>query len=315
MILYLRSILFVVIFFLINIHTAVYSDQRQKIQSFIYKEYSASYILGFTKYLISIDEFYRASVELKRLESYYPGYIKNDNLLTTELFLLFNGRRYSEIILTDFNDSSQGVKAIHTIFKTDALIQKRDFINANMIINSGNICGKNKDIDLFLYKRTILLYLLLNKIDEARNIFNNRMTGYPIAGLSNMEFIESIEFSEHCFASVKKPYAAMAFGIIPGMGYVYADKTATGIIAFLLISALSTLTYYSFKTDNKPVGIFVGTAATFFYGGSIIGGYLTSKKYNDTAINDLRDSLTQRMRLAEDREEIYNKYGIGNIGK
>jgi hypothetical protein len=313
-ILYLRSILFAVIFILPLIHTAVYPDTRQSIQPSINKEYSAENILGFAKYLISRDEYYRAFVELKRLDSYYPGYIKKENIFTTELFLLYKGNRYSDIISSEYNVASKTAKAVHTIFKTDVLFEKKDFISANTLINSDGISGINKDIDLFLYKRTILSYLLLNKLDEARRIIDNRNIN-NFTGLNDIEFSELIEYSENCFGTLKKPYKAMALGLIPGLGYIYADKTATGIIAFLLISALSTLTYYSFKTDNKPAGVFIGTAATFFYGGSIIGGYLASKKYNDSSINDLKDSLSQKIRLAEDREEIYNKYGVGNIGK
>jgi hypothetical protein len=314
-ILFLRTILFAVIFFLPFIHTAAYPDTRQNIQTTFDKEYSAENILGFAKYLISRDEYYRAFVELKRLDSYYPGYIKKENIFATELFLLYKGERYSDIISSELNDALPGAKALHTIFKTDVFLEKKEFIRAGTLINSGGITGISKDIDLFVYKRVILSYLLLNKIDEARKIIDNRKIGDQVIDLNSIEFSESIEYSGRCFGSLKKPYNAMALGIIPGMGYVYADKTATGIMAFLLISALSALTYYSFKTDNKPIGVFIGTAATFFYGGSIIGGYLAAKKYNDSSINDLKDSLNQKMHLAEDREEIYNKYGVGNIGK
>jgi hypothetical protein len=313
--LFLRSILFFFIFFLPFIQTALYPDPGQSIQPTIEKEYSAGNILGFTKYLISRNEFYRAFVELKRLESYYPGYIKKENIFTTELFLLYNGHRYSEIISAELNDSTPMAKAIYTIFQSDVFLEKKDFIKANMLISSGAIPGINKDIDLFLYKRTILSYLLLNKIDEARKIIDNRKIDSQVIGFNDIEFSESIEYSERCFGSLKKPYKAIALGLIPGMGYVYADQTSTGIIAFVLISVLSALTYYSFKTDNKPVGVFIGTAAGFFYGGSIIGGYLAAKKYNDASMNELKESLTQKMSLADDRERIYNQYGVGSAGK
>jgi hypothetical protein len=305
--------LFAVIFFLSFIHTDVYPDTKQNIYPKIDKDYSADNILGFAKYLISRNEYYRAFVELRRLDSYYPGFVKKDSISTTEFFLLFKGNRYSDIKSLTLKEASPDTKAIHLLFRTDAAFEENDFVNANAFSGTGRIAGINKDIDLFLYKRTILSYLLLNKIDDARSLIENRKR--DVARLNSTELGELLQLSESCFAALKKPYNAMAFGIIPGMGYVYADKTATGIVAFLLISALSALTYYSFKTDNKPVGIFAGTAATFFYGGSIIGGYLSAKKYNDSAINDLKYSLSRKMYLAEDREEIYNNYGIGSIGK
>ncbi len=313
MIFYIRKIFFILIFLLLFFHTAVYPDKKQNIHASIDNAYSADNILGFAKSLISQNEHYRALVELKRLDSYYPGFINKDIIITTEFFLLFKGGRYSDIKSSELRYPSRNLKAIHNIFRTDVFIEENDFVNADLIAMSERISGINKDIDLFLYKRTILSYLLLKKIEEARRAIDDRKTDMP--GPGHGELRELIEYSENCFGYLKRPYCAMAFGAIPGMGYVYADKTATGIIAFLLVSALSALTYYSFKTDSKPVGVFVGTAATFFYGGSIIGGYLAAKNYNDTVINDLKNSLCGRMHLAGDREEIYSTYGIGNLGK
>ena len=308
------KLILILVLLLFAAESLVYPAAKQNSKMYIVGDYEPGNILGFTQYLVSTGEYYRAFVELKRLNSYYPGYIKKDNYFTTELFLLFKGGVYPDILKAKFDYNSDNIKAIHSIFITDLYIKKNEFLKVEALINSGTDTGNNKDIEFYLYKRTLLLYLLLNKIDETRRIIDNRKTDY-INNLNDNDFRESIELTESCFASFKNPYNAAALGAVPGMGYVYADKTSTGIIAFVLISALSAFTYYSFKTDNKPIGVFAGTAATFFYGGSIIGGYLSAKKYNVAAMNDLNDSLSRRMNLEEDRENIYNNYGIGNIGK
>lgn len=296
----------IILFFILSV--PVYPDTNSNFP----EEYAANNQLGFVKHLISKNEFYRAFVELKRLDSYYTGYIKKENIFTTELFLLFHGRRFSEIPKHKSDIPDYKIKAIHTIFSADALVEKSEFIKANDLLKSAVFSGLNKDIDFYLYKRNILSFLLLNKIDEARSLINNNTN--LNSGLDTAAFSELIYYTENYFESFKKPYNAMLFGIIPGMGYVYAGKEATGIIAFILISVLSTLTYYSFKTDNKPVGIFIGAATSFFYGGSIIGGYLSSKDYNKSAIRDLKESLSLKMQMAEDRERIYNDYGISRAG-
>lgn len=304
----LKSFLIKVLIFLFFILSdVVYSDTNRNFP----EEYTFNNQLGFVKHLISRDEFYRAFIELKRLDAYYSGYISKENIFTTELFLLFYGRRFSEIPKLKSDIPDYKIKTIHAIFSADALVEKSEFIKANDLLKSFVFSGLYKDIDFYLYKRNILSFLLLNKIDEARSLINNNTLN---SGLDIATFSELIYYTENYFESYKKPYNAIIFGIIPGMGYVYSGKEATGIIAFILISVLSTLTYYSFKTDNKPVGIFIGAATGFFYGGSIIGGYLSAKDYNKSTTSDLKNSLSLKMQMAEDRERIYNDYGIGRVG-
>jgi hypothetical protein len=310
-ILFLRLILVAIVFLLQLIPAIVYSNTNQNAEINI-KEYSAGSTLGFVKQLISQNEYYRAYSELKRLNSYYPGYINNNTYSTTELFLLFNGHRYSEILSMNF-DTDFRMKTVSTIFKTDVFIDNNEFIKAFDLTNS-IAKSTGQDFNLYLYKRTLLSYIMLKKLDEARNIVYNKKINIDLDD-ANKKFYELIDYSDEIYISLKKPYNAIALGVIPGMGYVYADRTATGIIAFALISVLSALTYYSFKTENKAIGVFVGTAATFFYGGSIIGGYLSANKYNDSVVNNLKYSLSEKMNLADDREKIYKQYGVGSVGE
>ncbi|MFH0974925.1 MAG: hypothetical protein V1874_03985 [Spirochaetota bacterium] len=311
MILSLKLILLAAFLLLQLIPTIVYSNTNQSAETTV-KEYSAGSMLGFVKHLISQNEYYRAYSELKRLNSYYPGYINNNTYFTTELFLLYNGRRYSDILLMNFRTDLR-MNAIHSVFISDAFIHNNEFIKAVNLANSiTNSAGD--DFNLYLYKRTLLSYIMLKKLDEAKSIVYNKKINIGLND-ANKNIFELIDYSDEIYANLKNPCNAIALGAIPGMGYVYADRTATGVIAFFLISVLSALTYYSFKTDNKAIGVFVGTAATFFYGGSIIGGYLSAKSYNDSAVNDLKDSLTQKLNLSDDRKKLYEQYGVGSVGE
>ncbi len=274
-------------------------------------EYDAHKIIGFTKHLISKDEYYRAYVELQRLHSYYPQYINQDKLYISELYLLYKGKRYSEILEKELNPGNIDSQYIFKLFKADVYLDRSEFTKAADLFGSGIYSGSDMVIDLYLYKRTFLSYLLLRRIDEARRIIDKRKINIERIDFSIFE--ESVEYSKDCYSSLKEPYYAMCLGIVPGLGYAYSGRKQTGLIALIVISVFSTLTYFSFKTDNKPIGAVFGAATAFFYAGSIIGGYMASRRYNETVKTSLRDHLFNKMELAEDRKEIFKNYGIGNV--
>ena len=271
-------------------------------------EYHPGSILAFTKYLISRDEYYRAYIELKRLNSYYPAYIRKEILYTTELYLLFKGRRFSEILESSCSPVNREIELIETMFKTDVHLARSDYIKANsLLIASGNNKGSS-DLDLYIYKRTFLSYLLLNRIVEAKKLLNDVRL---VNNESNFDkYEELIKYSENNFSSLQCSWKSLVLGIVPGMGYFFSGRKSTGIIAFLVVTVFSALTYFSFETNNKPIGIFFGAAGTCFYTGSIIGGCLASRKYNEWIMRDMKESLLKRMALVKDRNEIYSDHGL-----
>jgi hypothetical protein len=312
--LFSKSFLFPVFIFVVFSCTVFADISLIETSSRVEYEYSKENILGFIKHLISQKEYYRASVELKRLESYYPDYIKKDNHYATELFLLFKGRQFPEILGKEFYCDNPNTRAIHNIFAADSLIENSEFIKAKSFIELSGYSGYSKDLNFYLYKRTMLSYLLLNMIDDARKLSEDTIF-YFDSGKQDFNFGKLAEYSSDFHNTYKMTYKALTLGAIPGMGYVYAGQKATGIIAFLLVSALSTLTYYSFKNDNKPIGVFAGAAATFFYGGSIAGGYLSTIRYNDSVTEDMKNSLSEKLFIEDDRTQILNQYGVGSAGK
>ncbi|MBN2038622.1 MAG: hypothetical protein JW864_01175 [Spirochaetes bacterium] len=278
-------------------------------------DYSPENIQNFITHLISKKEYYRACVELQRLNSYYPTFMQGDNVFVTGLYLFFNGERYDELLNMENAGSNFTIKAAEAVFKADVFFRRSEFIEAKAVLDSAGLFSASQNMEFFLYKRTVLSCLLLKKIDEAKTIFSKRNTNFKEFDFTEYKFNELIEYTESVNNSMKNPYSAVALGIIPGLGYAYSGQTETGIIAFVLVTAMSAATYFSFKTDSKPTGVFLGLATTFFYGGSIIGGYLGSISRNNAAKAGLMESLSQKMDLYNDREEIYNKYGVVSVGK
>ena len=58
-------------------------------------EYKQNNILNFAQDLIVKSEYYRAFVEIKRLKSFYPKFLSDIKLHTTESYLYFNTKKYN----------------------------------------------------------------------------------------------------------------------------------------------------------------------------------------------------------------------------
>ena len=51
---------------------------------------------------------------------------------------------------------------------------------------------------------------------------------------------------------------------------------------------------------------------TFFYTGSVLGGYLSTKRYNRGVTRYNIDYMSEVLELEENRKEIFDRYGIGH---
>ncbi|MCU0821409.1 MAG: hypothetical protein MUC95_02910, partial [Spirochaetes bacterium] len=271
-------------------------------------EFQAEKIIGFAKQLVLKEEYYRAYVELERCRSYYPLYLTDSAYHISEIYLLFRGKRYDEMMAKTALKEKGNIGRLDSVFAADAYLNLSQFDRALSLIEPAAGYAAESDNRLFLKKRLFLSYIFLKRIDKAGKLIeDDKERGADTAG-----FKDAIGYTRDYFDTEKNPYSAAALGMIPGLGYVYSGQKETGIAAFLVVSIFSALTYYSFKTDNAPLGVFFGAAGTFFYAGNILGGYMASKKYNAAALENLKDYLFNSMKLGQDRDDIYNKYGIGN---
>lgn len=273
--------------------------------------YNTQDTLGFTKYLISQKEYYRAYIELMRINSYYPDLINGDILYITQLYLLFKGESYFDIINNKYDSMDKDVKYIEGLFTADVYLSRSEYLIANSFLLSFKNFDSNRDLNKYIFKRKFVTSLLLMKTQEAKKILFEMKEEVGIDEF--FIYKDILKYSEEKFNSFKNASNSLFFGVVPGMGYISAGRKPTGILAFLLVSLVSTLTYYSFQTGNKSIGIFMGAIGTFFYTGSILGGYLASKRYNDGIMKNLEVWIFERMSLAKDREKIIRQYGIYRI--
>jgi len=296
----LRQIIF--IFILLNlISSELFS--LEKGENYVLKEYSSVKVHGLINHFITNREYYRAFIELKRLNSYYPGYLTAVSYHTTENYLLYAGRQFGNIINRKhkFKDNLSG--AIDAIYKCDAFIEMSDYYRAGNIISS-HTQGSVPDFNIFFIKRQIFTYIMMNKFREADKLLEE------FNGKNYSKYRELINASRKSLYNPKNPYFALTLGLLPGMGYMYTGKIGTGVLALFVVSLNAGLSYLAFRTSNNSMGLFIAIIGTFFYTGSVVGGYLSAKKYNENIVIYNHKKLTRSLKLEEDREYIFNEYGI-----
>lgn len=87
--------------------------------------------------------------------------------------------------------------------------------------------------------------------------------------------------------------AGLLSSVIPGLGRVYAGKTAEGIVSFLYMTAfgLTTWDFYRGAGVKSPFFILSATVSAVFYAGNIIGSAAAARRTN----NEFRHEMDQRI--------------------
>ncbi len=271
------------------------------------EEYSPGAIRGFAASLISAREYYRAIVELRRLSSLHPDSLSRERLYISELYLLFMGGQYAALDSLDYAGGDAAVACAASIFRADALFMREAPVAGYPPIIPA-ACGD--PLDSYLWKRRLIAHLLARDAAGAESLLTPEHMPAGMRG-ERQKYLDLIASARGRSSDWSDPHIALWAGIAPGMGYVYAGNTPTGIVALIMISVFSAITVASFRTDNQPLGIVTGAVTLFFYGGSIAGGYMESRRHNALMMASLRDRLFEEMSLQEDRDAVFRNYGAG----
>lgn len=259
--------------------------------------YSYNAIAGFANQLIEQREYYRAYQEYHRLYTYYPALYSYDGFYIAALYCHYQGGQYQSVLRLAGNNVM--TKPQVWIFVFDSAFSS-SMLSPN-IMDVQWPEGVNEEYQTMALKRK-LAYSLLT-VDNYNELSNYT----PLAKDFDLQRI--YEYSKFTRDKLKNPYAAMGWGIIPGAGYIYSDNTENGIIAAIVIGVCAAVTYFAADTGNSGIALVTGAAGTFFYGGSILGGYLAAKRTNREIMKELKSYLEEELKFAQDREIIFNKYG------
>jgi hypothetical protein len=278
-----------------------------------YPEYDAPAILDFARHLVEKKEYFRAYTELKRLNSYYPGFIPPERLYAANLYLLYRGNRYADLIGLEHPKSGALSPCIGALFTSDARAASSGFDYPDEPLVRCAAGALSPDLGLMAFKRLYIHALMNRNADRAGALL--------VAAEKNLgEIIRPAKYRELAVRAgdtldrTRSPALAALCGIAPGMGYVYAGNTATGILAFAAVTVLGVLTGLSYSTDNKPLAIFIGMGTAFFYGGSMIGGYREAVSYNRFLRGRAAGDLSEALELDRDRDLLYQRYGLPDVG-
>lgn len=268
-------------------------------RTLLHDDFTPEKISTFTCTLIKSGEYYRAYAELLRINSYYPEYLPASVYCITSNYLFYKSKRYKDLLKNDLKNLQGDILIPASLFRIDSLIKLGRAGDAESELMELYKIPDSEKYSGYLNKRSVYLSVLGNNGDSKIRV-------------SNPEYEELYLYSENIYSSRKNPYLGAVLGIIPGMGYVYAGESGTGIVSMIVIGTGSAVTYASYKNGHGSLALITGLITFFFYGGSVAGGYMQSVKYNDRLIDTLRMRLDRELMPERDLDEVYFKFGLNS---
>ena len=276
------------------IHTMVFAGQETP----LYDDFAPDKISSFTCSLIEKGEYYRAYVELLRLKSYYPSFLNTSVYNITSDYLFYKSKKFKDLLITDISEVGDESFIPLSLFRVDSLIKLKRTEDAEYELSKLYLRVESKNYSEYLNKRSVILSILNNKDNKLKDQYH--------------EYNDLFIYSENIYHSRKNPILGALAGIIPGMGFVYADESGTGIVSMIVIGAGSAVTYASHQNGMDSLAVISGVITILFYGGSIAGGYMQSVKYNDRLMDTIQIKLNRELMPDRDLEEIYFKFGLNS---
>ena len=260
--------------------------------------YSYNSIAAFANQIVEQKEYYRAYQEYKRLHAYYADRYAYDNFVVASLYCRYEGKQYNEILTSaNFNTITPPWMWIY-IF--DSAFKRNDS-SVDRVIAAAPSYEYSSDINEIIFKRKLAYCFYAGHDYRELSPTQSFVDSYDVENL--------YAYSRFKRSQLKNPYAALAWGVVPGGGYVYSDNTENGIVAAIVIGICSVITYFAIDTNNTGIAVFTGSIGVFFYGGSIAGGYLASIKTNKAIMSELQAYLEDGLKFQDDRAMMFERYG------
>ena len=86
----------------------------------------------------------------------------------------------------------------------------------------------------------------------------------------------------------KSPALALALGLVPGLGQVYAGRALAGLGSFLLNGFLIGTTAFAVHRHEYALSVFAGGISVAFYAGGLYAGYEAARRVNEREEESLR---------------------------
>ncbi len=92
-------------------------------------------------------------------------------------------------------------------------------------------------------------------------------------------------------SKTKNEYLALALGVVPGMGQVYAGHTSSGIATFILNGLMIVTSVAAFNNDEEVLGWASAVVGSTFYLSSIYAGVETARRHNLAQVEQAKKRL------------------------
>lgn len=248
--------------------------------------------LHFADDLMAKGEYYRAITEYYRFNTYNPndGRVVSNNFKIAQCMEL-SGR--TDEAMQEYNY----IVEKHPKFRITALQKLSEIQSKNSKYEDSNETIRELELVDKVNNDTISLtkginYINLQNYQAARDTFttvkDHNSYNSPMAGKYLNIMDKGLPLKKK-----NKLLGGILGTILPGGGYLYADRPQTALAALLVIGGFGYTTYESFDKGLYGLGGVFAFATTGFYVGSIYGTVQAIGKYN----NDKRIAFTKEFKF------------------
>lgn len=247
----------------------------------------------FAEYLYSQKEYYRAITEYMRLHFNTTDSLKEDEYLRKIGLCYYYDSNYDgyEQFLTDNRQSFNSNLLIKTEMelllgkiyyyqqKYQKAISTFEWIsidNKHPLYNELQFCAGLSYVRLFQWENAIKYFDKVNPVSDRGNI--------------SKTLCDSL-IKVHSLSTRQPWIAGTLSSVVPGAGYIYSDRTATGVASFLVNGLLFWAGYDAVKNESYGLASALGFFGMGWYIGNINGSVKAANEYNFNARNDFLDKL------------------------
>ncbi len=243
--------------------------------------------LAFANSLIIENDYSSAILELKRLK-----YVtKNKVLINLINFHIakcyFQSKNYPEFNQYFSNLIGSDIDKIYKdslVFLESKVLQKNsDYTNSVFLINTINV-DSSKLHDDFLYLKGAD-YIYLKEFDKARYSFS--LINSNSKDFQKAQLFSSPDYFKKNLHLKSASFAAYSSAIIPGVGYIYANRPQTGIVSFIINALFAYTTVEAIHNKQYGLGAAAGMLGLGWYFGTIRGSWKSVIDYNKNQINNM----------------------------
>ena len=246
--------------------------------------------LGFIRHLMSRDELKESLFLLEGLNPQEPSLTDSINF-------------YKGWILYQQKQLEPSAGFLLRVSRESPLFEQSRFFASYNLAHSGNVNAADSILQFLIFESGSLEEALLNFERGGLALLRRDYERFDVFAAGFSEAYNPFALQEKSLVELagelkKQPnrspmMAGILSAAIPGLGKIYAGKTAEGIASFLYVGAMGLTTFDFYRRLGPQNGFFLLSAAVtgVFYAGNIWGSAVSVKRQQ----NELDHEMDQRI--------------------